>query len=165
MNYIIGLLTGVLALDSLLLIVLVLAQPSKKEAGMGAAFGGGATDVLLGAGSGNFLTTVTKYSAGIFLGLCLLLSILGTNQVKHRKSLIEDEIRKAGTTATAPAPAAMPVPPPATPPSFLTTPSSNATVALPTNATSSTVTTQGNKRITITPVPSTNSATPAPDKK
>jgi preprotein translocase subunit SecG len=154
---------------------------------MGAAFGGGATDVLLGAGSGNFLTKATKWCAGIFLGLCLLLSILSTNQVKARKLIIQEELRKAGsvpaqTTFSSTVPKASPAPPVVPPvnPSMLTS-STNSTVLLNTNAasttapaetapavavpTSTTVVTQGNKRITITPVPTPAAPAPAPDKK
>ena len=58
MNFIIALLTGILLIDCLLLILLVLIQLPKKEAGMGLAFGSGATDALFGAGSGNALTHV-----------------------------------------------------------------------------------------------------------
>ena len=47
MSFIAGLLTAVLVLDSLLLILLILVQLPKKEAGVGQAFGGGATDALL----------------------------------------------------------------------------------------------------------------------
>src|SRR5438093_5824499 len=76
MSFLIGLLTVVLVLNCSLLVLLVLVQLPKKEAGIGTAFGGGATDALFGAGSGNVLTKVTKYTAGIFLGLALVLSIM-----------------------------------------------------------------------------------------
>ncbi len=73
MSFVAGLLTAVLVLDSLFLILLILVQLPKKEAGVGQAFGGGATDALFGAGTGNALTKMTKYAAGIFLVLCLVL--------------------------------------------------------------------------------------------
>jgi len=60
MGFLIGLLTVVMVLDCLVLILLVLIQLPKKEAGMGLAFGGAATDALFGAGSGNVLTKITK---------------------------------------------------------------------------------------------------------
>jgi len=69
------LLTVVLFLNCLFLILLVLVQLPKKEAGLGTAFGGGATDALFGAGAGNVLTKLTKWNAIIFLFLCLLLSL------------------------------------------------------------------------------------------
>jgi len=69
------LLTVILFLNCLFLILLVLVQLPKKEAGLGTAFGGGATDALFGAGAGNVLTKLTKWNAVIFLFLCLLLSL------------------------------------------------------------------------------------------
>src|SRR5215510_1523017 len=62
----IWLFTLLLILDSFILVLLVLIQLPKKEAGMGQAFGGTTTDALFGAGSGTALTKLTKYSAGIF---------------------------------------------------------------------------------------------------
>jgi len=80
-----NLLTVVLFLNSLFLILLVLVQLPKKEAGLGTAFGGGATDALFGAGAGNVLTKLTKWNAIIFLFLCLLLSL----DFMHPKDLSE----------------------------------------------------------------------------
>lgn len=79
MTLFIGFLTVVLVLDCLFLILLILIQLPKKEAGAGIAFGGAATDALFGAGSGTALTKITKYCAGIFLGLALFLSILNAH--------------------------------------------------------------------------------------
>ena len=56
--------------------LLVLIQLPKKDAGVGMAFGGGAADALFGAGSGNALTKITKYSTVIFFALALFLSHL-----------------------------------------------------------------------------------------
>ena len=53
MGFLIGLLTVVMVLDCVALILLVLIQLPKKDAGAGLAFGGGATDALFGAGSLN----------------------------------------------------------------------------------------------------------------
>jgi preprotein translocase subunit SecG len=83
MTILIGFLTFILVVNCLFLILLVLVQLPKKEAGAGLAFGAGATDALFGAGSGNVLTKITKYSAGIFLVLAMLLSILN---IKHHSS-------------------------------------------------------------------------------
>src|SRR5512137_1094502 len=76
MAFIIGLLTFVMVLDCAVLIFLVLIQLPKKDAGAGLAFGGGATDALFGAGSGNVLTKITKYAAGTFFVLSLVLSLM-----------------------------------------------------------------------------------------
>lgn len=86
MNILIWLLTFILVLDCLLLILLVLIQLPKKEAGLGQAFGGGTTDALFGAGSGSALTTLTRYSAGVFFALTLLLSVLNSHQARAKNS-------------------------------------------------------------------------------
>jgi preprotein translocase subunit SecG len=107
MGFFIGLLTFVMVLDCLLLVLLVLIQLPKKDAGAGLAFGGGATDALFGAGSGNVLTKITKYAAGIFFGLALLIGILqksGTGTSSFEKGLTGPG--RAPTTA---------FPPPSTP--------------------------------------------------
>ena len=82
MSIVIWLLTFLLILDCLVLMLLVLFQLPKKEAGMGQAFGGGATDALFGAGSGNALTKMTKYAVGFFFVLTLLISVLFGKQAR-----------------------------------------------------------------------------------
>ncbi len=77
LTFFIYFLTAVLVLDCLFLILLVLVQLPKKEAGMGQAFGGAATDALFGAGSGNVLTKATKWGAGIFFLLAITLTLMG----------------------------------------------------------------------------------------
>ena len=94
MSFFIGLLTVTLVLDCLLLILLVLIQLPKKEAGAGIAFGGGATDALFGAGSGTALTKITKYAAGGFLALSLVLSVLRAQQAGQSGRRLEEELRK-----------------------------------------------------------------------
>ncbi len=99
MGFIIGLLTFIMVMDCLLLIFLVLMQLPKKEAGMGTAFGGGATDVLFGSGAGNVLTKTTKYAAGIFLVLSLILSVLGTNRAKSKTLNIRQKLEQKASSA------------------------------------------------------------------
>jgi preprotein translocase subunit SecG len=84
MSIVIWLLTFLLVLDCLILMLLVLIQLPKKEAGLGQAFGGGATDALFGAGSGTALTKLTKYTAGIFFALTLLISMLHGHQARAK---------------------------------------------------------------------------------
>jgi len=84
MAIVIWLLTAILVLDCLLLMLLVLIQLPKKEAGLGQAFGAGATDALFGAGSGNVLTKVTKYTTGVFFVLTLLISMLQGHEARAR---------------------------------------------------------------------------------
>jgi preprotein translocase subunit SecG len=76
MNFIVGVLTVFLVINCLLLILLVLIQLPKKDAGAGMAFGGAAADALFGAGSGNVLTKVTKYATIGFFVLVLMLGYL-----------------------------------------------------------------------------------------
>jgi preprotein translocase subunit SecG len=112
MSLIIGLLTLVLVLNSLFLILLVLVQLPKKEAGLGMAFGGAATEALFGAGSGNMLTQVTKYATGLFLVLALALSIM-RNHEAHKAGrgmgrLIEEVSSSAAPAATTAQPTVVP---------------------------------------------------------
>lgn len=101
MSLLIGLLSFALFLVCLFLCLLVLVQLPKKEAGMGQAFGGGTTDALFGAGAGNALTSLTKYSAGAFLVLSLTVSVLGSKAGKSNAARVRSELGKA--TASAPA--------------------------------------------------------------
>jgi preprotein translocase subunit SecG len=110
MQLLITFLTVVLVLNCVLLGLLVLIQLPKKEAGAGLAFGGGATDALFGAGSGNALTKLTKYTAAIFLGLALTLGAMNA-RVHHSA---DSDVRRALATqknAAAPIPAAAPAKP------------------------------------------------------
>ena len=76
MSILSGLLTFVLVINCLMLIGLVLIQLPKKDAGAGLAFGAGAADALFGAGSGNALTTITKWATVAFLVICLALGMI-----------------------------------------------------------------------------------------
>ncbi|HUB86392.1 MAG TPA: preprotein translocase subunit SecG [Verrucomicrobiae bacterium] len=73
MSFIVGILIFLMAINCLLLILLILVQLPKKDAGAGLAFGGGAADALFGAGSGTTLTKITKWTAVVFFGLALIL--------------------------------------------------------------------------------------------
>src|SRR5437773_2916654 len=95
MLWIIGLLTVVLVLDSVILVLLVLVQLPKKDAGIGQAFGGGATDALFGAGSGNALTKMTKYATGIFFALTLLIYVLYNHDARARSRGFASQIQQA----------------------------------------------------------------------
>jgi preprotein translocase subunit SecG len=125
MGFLIGLLTVVMVLDCSILILLVLIQLPKKDAGAGVAFGGAATDVLFGAGTGNVLTKVTKYAAGGFFVLALLLSVLQRVHSSRTSSAFQEGLTKARPAATMPA-----APAPATPaPTPSTTPAKPAAVS------------------------------------
>jgi preprotein translocase subunit SecG len=77
------------------------------------AFGGGTADALFGAGSGNALTKITKWAAGIFLGLAL---VLGWMQGSLHKDTSESDfanlVEQQKHAMTAPA---APTPTPTTP--------------------------------------------------
>jgi len=112
LTFFIYLLTAVLVLDCVILVMLVLVQLPKKEAGMGQAFGGAATDALFGAGSGNVLTKMTKWGAGIFFALSIALTIMGTYKTTSGTGRLPALMR--GTTPAAPVPTpATPAPAPA----------------------------------------------------
>src|SRR3954469_19862681 len=98
MGFIIGLFTLIMILDCIVLVLLVLIQLPKKEAGAGLAFGGGAPDALFGAGSGNVLTKITKIGAGVFFGLALILSVLQTH-ASHQESDLKKQLAKPVATA------------------------------------------------------------------
>jgi preprotein translocase subunit SecG len=114
MSFLIGLLTVVLVLDCVLLILLVLIQLPKKEAGAGVAFGGAATDALFGAGTGNVLTKVTKYATIVFFVLAVILGVMQSNFYhqpgKEFQRKVEQQSKEVPATvpATPAAPAAIP---------------------------------------------------------
>ncbi len=97
MTYFTGLLTFVLVLDCIALILLVLIQLPKKEAGAGLAFGGAASDALFGAGSGNVLTKITKYAAVAFFILAIVLGLLqGAFGKRNTAAELQRELEKLG---------------------------------------------------------------------
>src|SRR5437667_3583642 len=108
MLWIIGFLTAVLVLDSLFLILLVLVQLPKKEAGLGQAFGASATDALFGAGSGNALTKMTKYSTGIFFALTLLIYLMYNHHAHSSSGAFGKRVQQAGRDVDATLPNARP---------------------------------------------------------
>ncbi len=118
MSVLIGILTGIHVLVALALIGLVLMQKSQDQ-GVGAAFGGGVTDTVFGAGTTTALVRMTIWCACIMLGTTLLLAILHSRRGGGYQSLMQ----KATQSAPAmPAPAApqtpsIPVEAPASTPS------------------------------------------------
>jgi len=108
MGLIIGILTFILVLNSLILMLLILIQLPKKEAGLGIAFGSSATDALFGAGSGTVLSKVTKYSAGIFLSLTLVLAILQNHQARAGGRGLDRALDRKAASATPAVPAPAP---------------------------------------------------------
>ncbi|MHB1308267.1 MAG: preprotein translocase subunit SecG [Limisphaerales bacterium] len=130
MGLLIGLLTLVMVLISLLLILLILVQLPKKEAGLGMAFGGATGEALFGAGTGTVLSRLTKYSAGAFLVLALVLSIMRNYEARSTTRGIQSRIDRAAAAGGIPAPLVatnLSVP-------VLRTPAPTGTVAVPVEA-------------------------------
>jgi preprotein translocase subunit SecG len=124
-NVIYVLLTVLMFIDCVLLVLVVLSQLPKKEAGAGMAFGGAATDALFGAGSGNVLTKITKYLAGIFFGLAIIMAFLAshrrpTDAVDFAQSMLQGSgsaaPRSSAPSSSAPAPSSGNTAPAPTPP-------------------------------------------------
>ena len=111
MSFIVGILTFFLVVNCALLVLLILIQLPKKDAGAGMAFGGAAADALFGAGSGNVLTKVTKYSTIIFFGLALILGYL-QDRVHSKSSALEFEKQVEQKQMQMPVSAPGPVTPP-----------------------------------------------------
>jgi preprotein translocase subunit SecG len=129
MSFLVGILTVAMVFNCAILILLILIQLPKKDAGAGLAFGGGAADALFGAGSGNALTKITKWAAGIFFGLALLLGYMqdnlhrGVNASAFEKAVQEKQMQT-------------PIAPSASQPAAA--PSTNSLLTLPISAPAST---------------------------
>jgi protein translocase SecG subunit len=115
MTFLIILCTILLILDCLLLGLLIIIQLPKKEAGVGLAFGGGATDALFGAGSGTALSNFTRYTAIAFFVLVFALSVLNNHLPRAGVSELKRELQKqsampTSSPSTAPAAGAAAIP-------------------------------------------------------
>ena len=152
MGFLIGLFTVVMVLDCLVLILLVLIQLPKKEAGMGLAFGGAATDALFGAGSGNVLTKITKYAATTFFVLAVVLSVMQSFYHGRTARTFEKELQQSGPASG--------IPTTGTQPSTPTTPQSSATKPAVVPGTNTLTVTQ--PAVEETNLPLTIPSTPAP---
>ena len=131
MSFLVGILTVAMVFNCAILILLILIQLPKKDAGAGLAFGGGAADALFGAGSGNALTKITKWAAGIFFALALLLGYMQDNL--HRganASAFEKAVQEKQMQA--------PIAPPPTTSQPAAAPSTNGLLTLPISASAST---------------------------
>jgi preprotein translocase subunit SecG len=127
MTFIAGILTVLLIVNCLLLVLLVLVQLPKKDAGVGIAFGGGAADALFGAGSGNVLTKITKWATGILFALCLILGFVEESLHRGNTPAFEKELQQQSSM-----PAALP---PSTPAPSAPTPTNQPAplLVIPTN--------------------------------
>ena len=94
MSFIIGILVFALIVNCGVLLLLILMQPPKKDAGVGLAFGGGAADALFGAGSGNALTKITKWATVTFVLLAIFLGSLESRSSRGNQSEFEQAVEQ-----------------------------------------------------------------------
>src|SRR5712664_2837394 len=99
MGFLIGLLTAVHILIALFVIVLVLMQKSSEQ-GVGAAFGGGVTETVFGAGTTTALVRMTIWCACALLATTLILAVLHSHRTNAGGSLM----RRSLTTMPATSP-------------------------------------------------------------
>jgi|SRR3982751_5785883 preprotein translocase subunit SecG len=159
MGFVIGLLTVVMVFDCLLLILLILIQLPKKEAGAALAFGGGTTDALFGAGSGTVLTKITKYAATGFFLLAVIVSVM-VNRIRTQgtSSFEKGFANPARPSTPAPAQPAPTVTPNASPSAQVVSPVIQASnLTLPAVESTNTP--------ALAPSPATSNAAPVPAPK
>lgn len=109
MSIVIWLLTFALVLLSAFLVLIVLAQKSKSDGGVGAALGGGMTEATFGADSGNVLATMTRNGAIAFfvLSFGLYLAHIAREKAARAESILP-KIEVPAAAAPAATPAAVP---------------------------------------------------------
>ncbi len=85
----------------IVLVTVVLMQSGKGGGLAGGAFGGSAQTVFGGRGATDFLTKATMVLAGLFFVTSLVLALMSTAVGPRSRSLIQQEARKAATSAPA----------------------------------------------------------------
>jgi preprotein translocase subunit SecG len=98
MGFLIGLLTVVHVLVALFVIVLVLMQKSSEQ-GVGAAFGGGVTETVFGAGTTTALVRMTIWCAGLLLATTLVLAVLHSHRTHTGGSLMRRSLATMPVTS------------------------------------------------------------------
>ena len=152
MSILIGLLTAVHVLVALFVILLVLMQKSSEQ-GVGAAFGGGMTETVFGAGTTTALVRMTIWCAGLLLATTLILAVLHSHRSRTGGSLMRR------TLATMPA---APAAPAGQAPAFPFTSQSTAPAAPSSRATTPSTATPAPDRQPAQPAPTTPQSSPAP---
>ena len=146
MGFLIDILTFFMILNCVLLVLLVLIQLPKKEAGAGLAFGGGASDALFGAGSGTVLTKITRWAATAFFVLAVVLAMMQKHYYSSGTSQFERSLSQPGRPMVPAVPPSRPTAPPAQAPlnasNMLLMPTPEATNAPAAPSASSTPTNQ-----------------------
>jgi preprotein translocase subunit SecG len=130
MSILIGLLTAVHVLVAAFVILLVLMQKSSEQ-GVGAAFGGGMTETVFGAGTTTALVRMTIWCACLLLATTLILAVLHSHRTKTGGSLMRRSLATmpVAPAAQSPFPLASQPPTPATPETGSATPA--ATTPIP----------------------------------
>lgn len=105
MSILIGIFTFALILISLFLILVVLAQKSKSDGGMGAALGGGMAEATFGADTGNVLSKSTINASIAFFVLSFGLYLAHLHVSKSADNAADHALPSIPAETT-PAPAA-----------------------------------------------------------
>jgi preprotein translocase subunit SecG len=98
----IGIFTAVHILVALFVILLVLMQKSSEQ-GVGAAFGGGMTETVFGAGTTTALVRMTIWCAGLLLATTLILAVLHSHRTRTGGSLMRRTLATMPAAPAAPA--------------------------------------------------------------
>ena len=101
MTIMIWILTAIHVVVALFLIGIVLMQKSQDQ-GVGAAFGGGVTDSVFGAGTTTALVRITIWCATIMLGTTLLLAVLHSRRGNEGGSVLQRALQSAPAATPAP---------------------------------------------------------------
>ena len=104
MGIFIGILYALEIIVAILLIAIILIQPSKSAGGLGATMGGGMTEAVFGPTAGNVLTKGTAVLASVFLIITLILVVVTGHQKKGRsvvESLVEQTAVPGGNVKPA----------------------------------------------------------------
>jgi preprotein translocase subunit SecG len=110
------LLTILHVIVAIFLILVVLLQTGKR-ADLAGAFGGGGSQTAFGArGAATLLSRLTAWSAGIFMGTSLILSLMSSSGTGGGGSVLDSVPASAPVSSPAPAAPAPPTPAPPTNP-------------------------------------------------
>ena len=110
MTILIWILTVIHVIVALFLIGIVLMQKSQDQ-GVGAAFGGGVTDSVFGAGTTTALVRITIWCACIMLATTLLLAVLHSRRGGETGSVLQRVLQSAPATTAPVIPQVAPVAP------------------------------------------------------
>lgn len=150
-GFLIGIFTAVHILVALFVILLVLMQKSSEQ-GVGAAFGGGMTETVFGAGTTTALVRMTIWCAGALLATTLILAVLHSHRTRSGGSLMQRSLATMPAAPSGPATEA---------PAFPLTSQPTAPVA-PSTGTTTPSTTAPASTAPVQPAPSTPQPGPTP---